>query len=71
VLYLGMGRPHEELEISIEAWSIDGAVRHEVLARVCNVSLALAAFNAAREARPHSRIMIRHGTRRIRDSHGD
>jgi hypothetical protein len=66
-----MAQPYEDLQIAIEVWSIDGATWHEVIGRVANVSLALAAFTAAREARPNSRIMIRHGTRRIRDSHAD
>jgi hypothetical protein len=63
-----MATPHEELIFAIEAWSLDGSQWTEVLARACNVAMAHAAFAAARECRPNSRIKIRQGAWLIRDS---
>ena len=60
-----MNQPIEELKFSIEEWAADDQHVSEVLARVSNISVALAAFQEATRLRPTARITLRQGARVI------
>ena len=56
------------LPYTVEQWSRDGNRLEQVLARIGNVVIALAAFRAARGLRPRDLLMLRHGARVIERS---
>ena len=60
-----MNRPIEELKFAVEEWTADDKHVSEVLARVSNISVALAAFAEAARVRPTARLTLRHGARVI------
>ena len=60
-----MNWPIEELKFAVEEWTADDAHVLEILARVSNISVALAAFAAAARLRPNAHLTLRQGARMI------
>ena len=57
----------EELDFSIEEWTLDGVRLVEVLGRVHLAEMANEAFVAAKRVRPTSRVTLRRGAQVLRE----
>ncbi len=63
-----MHRPIENLAFAVEEWTDDDQHVAEVLGRLVNIKMAAAAFREGVKSRPGRTVLLRHGTRVVRDS---
>jgi hypothetical protein len=62
------GETIEELDFTVEQWSVDGSRVDEILARAGHVLVARIAFYEAARQRPSRRVVLRQASRLICDS---
>jgi len=68
VLMTHMGHFEEDLPFRVEQWDRTGARLEQILSASADLNLGRAAFAEAVRHRPAQRIVLRHGTRVIKES---